>query len=84
MMTVKGAPRTWKEGAMTLTWTREKPTVPGWYWWRGNKQDFAQTTYVQFSEAGNGCVSFTEGQRYKPLREVCGEWAGPLAEPKEA
>lgn len=64
-------------------WTREKPTEPGWYWWRDeglyNGIKILQLSLVmsdlQVHEHGmlNGLL----------VRELPGEWQGPLT-PNEA
>jgi hypothetical protein len=61
-----------------LIWTREKPTVPGWYWWRRRVGHKAFVVYLE--EHDGAMMEYSQG-RYFTLEN--GEWAGPLAEPKE-
>jgi hypothetical protein len=62
-----------------MTWTYERPTKPGWYWWRQDKaaamcrvwEWWAKPElYVRFG--GEGSV---------PVNTLGGEWAGPLEPP---
>jgi hypothetical protein len=61
-----------------MNWTTDKPTKPGWYWWR-NLKDGMQPSMTLVDKdkgglyAGGSYVSF-----------IGGEWAGPLEPPKES
>jgi len=68
-----------REARAPLRWTKEKPTEPGYYWWK--------------SAIGHGVleVKFVDGEfRYAcggaeawfPVRLLGGEWAGPLEVPE--
>jgi hypothetical protein len=65
-----------------LTWTSEKPTKPGWYWWRRGHADPARLIYhgaewdriVDFAGLDEP-VTFISGHLIE------GEWAGPLEPP---
>ena len=61
-----------------MIWTREKPTMPGWYWYREDK--YAWITYVYESNSGLRVSEMFEG---KPVNAYAGKWAGPIEEPKE-
>lgn len=67
-----------------LVWSKEKPTVPGWYWWR--KKGTTERAICQIEQPVNSkylwvyCVT---GFRME-LPSCFGEWAGPLPEPEEA
>jgi len=65
-----------------MIWMTTKPTVPGWYWWR---YSFGRTPTVMFisREHLHEHDVFTEGVLVMFLREVPGEWAGPLTPPEE-
>ena len=56
-----------------MEWTAEKPTIPGWYWWRMSphaRESVIQITHMDMM------------YNYYPLcRE--GEWAGPVSQPEE-
>ena len=71
---------------LPLTWTTNKPTQPGWYWWR-NKPGAEKIERVQLfdfvwlKEPYLGVE--TQYARY-PVSTIIGEWAGPLEPPKEA
>lgn len=66
-----------------LTWTKVKPTVPGWYWLRAPKHGWRDSV-VLLERDGN------DGELYMPdddstfVNEIDGEWAGPIPMPKEA
>lgn len=54
----------------TLTWTKQRPTVAGWYFWRNKTtQDMG---VIRVDPPGLPASA-------SPLME----WAGPIAEPKE-
>ena len=63
---------------MTRAWTREKPTKPGWYWWRQTKRHYGEIVCVIdidiLTVNRNGVITEVRG----------GEWAGPIPEPIEA
>jgi hypothetical protein len=70
-----------------LTWTKEKPTKPGWYWLRlyvsrgdlgsGYRPNIA---YVQ----DDGSICFLGSESDLKIEEVLeGEWAGPIEPPEE-
>lgn len=54
-----------------MTWTTEKPTVPGWYWWRNKtRMDIFQVRQID--------IDIWDDVPHAPA-----EWAGPLEPPKE-
>lgn len=68
-----------------MTWTNEKPKVPGWYWWRSK----ADAPYIVH-------LGMVRREIYGPLvlcsdycedgetpDELGGHWAGPLLPPEE-
>ena len=65
-----------------MTWTTEKPTVPGWYWWRYEKGRKATMLNVSQSHIQQMDI-FTEGSLVMFLNEVPGHWAGPIPAPEE-
>ena len=71
-----------------MKWTSTKPTRPGWYWWRNAsscEDSISLVVYVEITPngVGKGCVSFAYGERYRQLKQMNGEWAGPLEPPGE-
>lgn len=76
----------YKGEAMTnLTWTTEKPTQPGWYWWRVTKDDRERRiVHVWFSDRIDPTMPRLivdgVGDRYD-LADC--QWAGPLLPPEE-
>ena len=74
-----------------LTWTREPPKVPGWYWWRPIGLDdvirdiFKGIVLVHESEK-SGATLVIDGRHDEiPVldTQVPHEWAGPIPEPRE-
>jgi hypothetical protein len=68
----------YKKGAGGLRWTTDKPTEPGWYYWRSRpvKDSFYWFAYYFDSDtfwAGGTGVIEPNG----------GEWSGPIPEPEE-
>lgn len=71
-----------------MKWTTEKPTKPGWYWWRRYPKKKAYKVEVKRGRGvlrGNQWLEvYWEGERVARFDEpVRGEWAGPLDEPEE-
>ena len=66
-----------------MTWTPNKPTQPGWYWYRfkGN------SSWLEVREILEGGFWSTEDEsgctEYINVNELHGEWAGPIPEPEE-
>jgi hypothetical protein len=67
--------------ALQLHWTTEKPTVPGQYWWRTNKNTGGWIRRVDVFPEG---VPSTIYCRDKSEWVMYGQWAGPLTPPTEA
>jgi hypothetical protein len=59
-----------------LVWTNEKPTGPGWYWWR---DDMHAACVVRVDD---DLLIFLY-EEYLTPDELGGEFAGPIAEPRE-
>ena len=60
------------------TWTEEKPTTPGWYFWR--PQDGYKEGVREVIRTPMGiCTQLVDFFDY----ELRGQWAGPICEPKE-
>ncbi len=62
-----------------LTWTEQRPTQAGWYWFRGQAHE-ADPFIVQVDEAGQ--FQWPDGG-YQEVMLAKGEWAGPIEEPTE-
>ena len=72
-----------KLAALQLHWSTKKPTVPGWYWWRGFTSKSLTMLHVYGGITGDTGQSglFVEHQN---IDSIHGEWAGPLVPPEEA
>lgn len=66
-----------------MKWTKEKPTKPGWYWFRSETEYGTCTTVLEIRNVQGGLV-VVETIAIYPLEEFReGEWAGPIPEPEE-
>ena len=70
-----------------LRWTREKPTVPGWYWMQSKTQS-ATIVRIDTSVDDNLCVDGLEDFDCEAWQDdlgtmAGGEWAGPIPAPGE-
>lgn len=66
-----------------MTWTTDKPTKMGWYWWREKYVGGKNPKYlVRVLEVEN--IDGVLGIRgYNKIRLMHGHWAGPLEPPEE-
>lgn len=62
-----------------LLWTSDKPTQPGWYWWRSA----GEQRVVQVVTNDSDCLALWY-HASEVVRHMDGEWAGPLVLPQEA
>ena len=82
----KVAAEEWNAMPRPLQWTSEPPTEPGWYWYRLNERDNISITYVDvygtvITYYPNLCP---DGWSRQNLKNIHGQWAGPIPEPMEA
>jgi hypothetical protein len=63
----------------SLTWTQTKPSVPGWYWWRGNyyAPEVVCVYLLNGPDTDQLAIDEVEIDRHE------GEWAGPIEPPEE-
>jgi hypothetical protein len=64
----------------TLKWTSEKPTAPGWYWWREVEASDRFTAVIHWDASDS---VFIDGCRYSK-ETFNGQFAGPIPEPTDA
>ena len=60
-------------------WSKEKPTVAGWYWWRQSRNDVAQPCFVYWAEQIlylHRCWAKYPDPVLSDVRG--GEWQGPI------
>lgn len=80
--TVEAAEWAWNIFLRPLQWTKQPPKEPGWYWFRpiqAGGEVIVQLRFGDFScehESFEGCFIRSDGTY------ICGEWAGPVPEPK--
>jgi hypothetical protein len=55
-------------------WTAEKPTKPGWYWFRTREED---TIHGEREELGGHMKVVWSDGRSKRVIDMAGEWQGP-------
>lgn len=73
-----------------LKWTREKPTEPGWYWWRFEKNIVPHMVYVVHEstmrpvQTDRMLILYPNSKKELDVETRGGEWAGPIPEPEEA
>jgi hypothetical protein len=60
-------------------WSNEKPTEPGWYWFRESAEERVVKLSIMRAFGGRLCFSYHTGCR--PVEEVNGQWAGPIQPP---
>lgn len=67
-----------------MIWTTEKPTKPGWYWWRDPyKNNRAPEVCRVMDRKGQLIAYFNDDSIYlTEFTQPC-EWAGPIPEPEE-
>lgn len=77
----KGCP----ERRPALVWTKERPTVPGWYWY--TQSDFSRPRIVQLMYRGLDTdrltASFAGNEEDEWVEDMVGRWAGPIPMPEE-
>lgn len=68
-----------------LVWTKEPPTVPGWYWY--TQRDFSRPRIVQIMYRGLDTdrltASFAGNEEDEWVEDMVGRWAGPIPMPEE-
>lgn len=62
-----------------MKWTKEKPTQPGWYWWR----DKYSSDIVHVTEDSGMLVVKLGFDIEDFIIDLSGEWAGPICPPEE-
>lgn len=71
-----------------LRWSKEPPTMPGWYWWKEGRNEESMIVHVFIVAHISGekflCAQFAgEGDIVHRIDKIDGEWAGPISEPEE-
>ena len=70
---------------MNLAWTTQRPTVPGWYWFRSVGKDPVPEMLCVCLVRGRLVVCHEDGRigmEVGSIRRVY-KWAGPIPEPGE-
>jgi hypothetical protein len=61
-------------------WTTENPSKPGWYWYRLRTQD-TNPAMAHVCEFGGHLNAVWSNGKSVYVRDIPGEWAGPLEPP---
>lgn len=68
-------------GGAPQRWTRRKPALEGWYWWREDPDSAPEVFYVKQLSVGLRVMMHADHMEY--LQSATGEWQGPII-PNEA
>ena len=77
----KGCPERQNQG---LVWTKERPTVPGWYWYQCcfSRPRIAQIMYRGL-DTDRLTASFAGNEEDEWVEDMVVRWAGPIPMPEE-
>ena len=65
-------------------WSKDQPTVPGWYWWkRGARTSIVHVVWEPTDSEGRGYFEVRGETILWTLNSLSGEWAGPIQLPNE-
>jgi len=64
-----------------MNWASTKPTSPGWYWYRSQREAPKCVEFVMVERLG---ILFNDSRLPRDLETWPGEYAGPIPMPKEA
>ena len=64
-----------------MQWTKEPPTVAGWYWWRQDKDSDAIPAAVvpSYAQPPTIWVKLFGASQTRKVGAIGGEWQGPIA-----
>lgn len=65
-----------------FTWTNNKPTEEGWYWYTG--KNWSRSICIEvFRDAHMWCASETrlDKRQWQAIDNMDGQWAGPIPDP---
>ncbi|MDI3463663.1 MAG: hypothetical protein OJF50_002484 [Nitrospira sp.] len=71
-----------------LCWSSEKPTKPGWYWWKAQRPDWPPEICLVLNDRGNKLIALFSGDSSHETVQIdefehTPLWAGPIPEPTE-
>jgi len=70
------------ERSAVLSWTTQKPTVPGLYWYRKSRDSKAYVVEVELDDDRLMVDDTSTDHCRGSVSTMEGEWAGPLLAPK--
>jgi len=65
-----------------MTWTTDKPTKPGWYWYRPASDQNIEVVEIARPHGDLHIYMLGHPDLCPPYEQVEGEWAGPLEPPR--
>jgi len=80
----------WNSLPRKLKWTKNKPTVSGWYWWRFEENIVPHMVYVVLEsvlrpvEKDRWLILYPNSTEEFEVETRGGEWSGPIPEPEDA
>jgi len=66
-----------RTGDGEMIWTTEKPTKPGWYWYRKNEQEKSLLKLGVYTFSDQMKAIWPSG-RSESVISMSGEWSGPV------
>lgn len=70
-----------------MNWTREAPTVAGWWWHQSYPGSSIPEIYEVLTAVDDDGEEFefvNDGAGGRDVDDIAGEWAGPIPEPVES
>jgi len=72
-------------GGKRVNWTTDKPTKPGWYWYKSQRDRMQIVDLIEWNN-GLRVIGIAEGMYAQLVTHRCpygpdAEWAGPLESP---
>ena len=64
-----------------MRWTKQTPSVPGWYWFRYKEGEKMEPVHVFFTMTENGSDLGVRGGAFMYLRGTS-DWSGPIPIPE--
>ncbi len=67
-----------------MTWTHEKPTTPGWYWWRSCVEDNLPVVLCVIDDGNEEGHLEADGRPVEEITAEGGHWSSePVRQPEE-
>lgn len=69
---------------MNLSWTEERPSIPGWYWWKGENDHEGEIIelFLHNREGKEELRAWmTRDEQSYPFDAIKGKFSGPISLP---